>query len=366
MDPMKNILVAAALSLTLGFPSGGGGHESAKGPSPDEALSWLQSGNRRFLAGTPLSTNLSLERRLDTAKAGQRPFATVLGCSDSRAPLESIFHVGVGDLFAVRVAGNVADTDEIGTVEYGVEHLGTPLLVVLGHSSCGAVTAVVKGAKVEGSIPALVSKIVPAVARAKKASTPDEAALIQASIRENVWQSISEILRRSPLTVELAKEGKLRIVGALYRIDTGEIEWMGNHPDEAKLLAAEGKEGKKEGHGGIPWLASLALAGVLFVWLTACFYLFVSDRRLLSRLKFRGRFFLALAGFAVAAAMMALVAVHQAASIGETGSGLAFLISPLSVLLLFAGIYTYSVRASLHRYIKEMREKWMEDSAANS
>jgi len=363
MDPMKSILVAAALAFTLGFPSGGGGHESVKGPSPDEALSWLQSGNRRFLAGAPLATNLSLERRLDTAKAGQRPFATVLGCSDSRAPLESIFHVGVGDLFAVRVAGNVADTDEIGTVEYGVEHLGTPLLVVLGHSSCGAVTAVVKGAKVEGSIPALVSKIIPAVARAKKSPSGDEAALINASIHENVWQSISEILRRSPLTVELVKEGKLRIVGAHYRIDTGEIEWMGAHPDEGRLLAAEGK---KESHGGFPWLASLVLAGALLVWLTACFYLFVSDHRLLSRLKFRGRFFLALAGFAVAAAVMALVAVSQAASIGGTGSGLVFLLGPISVLLLFAGIYTYSVRASLHRYIKEMREKWLEDSAANS
>lgn len=353
-------LFLALMAPSLGFASGDGGHEKAKGPSPDEALSWLQDGNRRFLSGAPLTTNLSSQRRLDTAKGGQHPFVTVLGCSDSRVPLESIFHVGVGDLFAVRVAGNVADTDEIGTIEYGVEHLGTPLLVVLGHSSCGAVTAVVKGSKVEGSIPELVDNIAPAVARARQGKHGDEGALIDASIHENVWQSIADLLRRSPLTAELVKEGKLKIIGAHYRIDSGEIEWMGAHPDERKLLSGAAKH---ESHG-MPWVSSLALSGALLLWLLACFFLFVADRRLCKSLKFKGRFFLALASFALAAVMMVAVALGQTGLRG-VWNGVVFSLLPATTLLLMALLYTLSVRKSLHKYIADMRAKLSETPPAD-
>ncbi|MCA9730151.1 MAG: carbonic anhydrase, partial [Candidatus Eisenbacteria bacterium] len=135
--------------------------------TPDQALEALKAGNDRFVTGTSLFPHLDRKRRYETAK-GQTPFVTVIGCSDSRVPIEALFDQGIGDVFVIRVAGNVCDTDEIGSIEYGVDHLGTPLMVVLGHESCGAVTAVVKDAEIHGSIPKLVDNIGPAVATARK------------------------------------------------------------------------------------------------------------------------------------------------------------------------------------------------------
>ncbi|MBI5865537.1 MAG: hypothetical protein HZB38_13725 [Planctomycetes bacterium] len=110
--------------------------------TPDEAQQRLTDGNQRFSTGAATNPRCDEARRAETAEKGQNPFATVLTCSDSRVCAERIFDQGVGDVFTIRVAGNVSDTDEIGTIEYGVGHLHTPLLVVMGHSSCGAVGAV--------------------------------------------------------------------------------------------------------------------------------------------------------------------------------------------------------------------------------
>lgn len=142
---------------------------SASDPADsDHALLNLQNGNKRFVDNKRIFSHLDKERLKDTALNGQKPFAVVLTCSDSRVPAEHIFDCGFGDIFTVRVAGNVADTDEIGTIEYGIEHLHAPLVVIMGHTSCGAVTAVLKGDKVEGSIPELVQGIIPAAERTKK------------------------------------------------------------------------------------------------------------------------------------------------------------------------------------------------------
>jgi len=127
--------------------------------SADEAIKVLKEGNSRCMSGAPKHPNQDQECRLLTATMGQRPYATVLSCSDSRVPVEILFDTGIGDLFVIRIAGNVADVDEVGTIEYGVDHLGTPVLVVLGHTRCGAVTAVAQGAKLHGSIPQLVDNI---------------------------------------------------------------------------------------------------------------------------------------------------------------------------------------------------------------
>jgi len=197
----------------------------APAATPDQALQRLKDGNRRFVSGAPLHPNLGRERMMETAKGGQHPFATIISCSDSRVPVEAIFDQGVGDLFVIRVAGNVADTNEIGTSEYGSGHLGTPLLVVMGHTKCGAVTAVAKGEKVGGSLPKLVDNIVPAVKRAK-ASGLEGDALIAAAIRENVHQSIHDLERKSKEIKHLVHEGKLRLVGAIYDIETGEVSWI--------------------------------------------------------------------------------------------------------------------------------------------
>ncbi len=129
----------------------------------DEALHLLLAGNERFAAGKPEHPHTDLSRVESTAKNGQAPFAAVLSCADSRVPVETVFDRGVGDLFVVRVAGNVADSGTLASVEYAAEHLHTPLVVVMGHTQCGAVKAAVDNAQLDGSLPALIDLIRPAV-----------------------------------------------------------------------------------------------------------------------------------------------------------------------------------------------------------
>jgi carbonic anhydrase len=221
------LLLCAALALA-----------AAEGPgvSPDQALEHLKQGNARFVSGKSNHPNQTFKRLKETS-SGQKPFATVLGCSDSREPVELIFDQGFGDVFVVRVAGNVADTDEVGTIEYGVGHLHTPLLLVLGHTKCGAVTAVATKAEVHGSIPQLVDNIVPAVERATAANPgllPGD--LVEKAIVENVWQSIADALKRSEEVRHLVAAGQLKIEGAVYDIATGKVNWLGPHPNQAELL----------------------------------------------------------------------------------------------------------------------------------
>ncbi len=217
-------------------------------PAGDAAQARLSEGNARFVSGTATHPNQDRARLQETAK-GQKPFVTVIGCSDSRVPVEVATDQGVGDVFIVRVAGNVCDTDEIGSAEYGVDHLGTPLLVVLGHSKCGAVTAVATDAALHGSIPPLVDNIRPAV-DAAKAENPGLSgdALVTPSIKQNVWQSIEDILRRSEAIRNCVKEGKAKVVGAMYHVEDGKLEWLGAHPKQAELLAIESTGGHGGGH----------------------------------------------------------------------------------------------------------------------
>ena len=211
--------------------------------SAETALHKLEDGNRRFVEGKNTFPDIGSERRRETSQDGQHPFATVISCSDSRLPVEITFDQGIGDIFVVRVAGNVCNVDEIGSAEYGADHLGTPVLVVLGHSKCGAVTAVVDGDELHGSIPALVHGIVPAVEKAKKAH-PDAKgdALVSAAIEANVWQSIEDLFKKSPLLLKRVQDGKLKIVGANYDIESGKVKWLGEHPQQARLLESARKK----------------------------------------------------------------------------------------------------------------------------
>jgi len=206
-------------------------------PTGEAALERLTEGNKRYVSGAFAKVNLDAARRVDTAK-GQHPQATILACSDSRAPVETIFDQGIGDVFPVRVAGNVAAVDELATIEYGVEHLETPLLIVLGHTKCGAVTAVATHAAVHGSIPALLSNIEPAVTetQATHAGLTGDA-LINACVTANVWHSVGQILTHSSAIQERVKAGKLKIVGAIYDISAGTVSWLGPIPIQAQLLA---------------------------------------------------------------------------------------------------------------------------------
>jgi carbonic anhydrase len=207
--------------------------------SPAEAITKLKEGNSRYAAGKAIRPNQTQARQKETAE-GQHPFVSVLSCSDSRVPLELIFDQGIGDIFVVRVAGNVIDTNEIGSLEYGVRHLATPLIVVLGHTHCGAVAAAVKDATVQGSLVPLIEKIKPAADKVRihnpKLSGDD---LMERATEENVLQSIRDLILRSPIIREQLKDRTLQVVGAMYDIETGRINWLGPHPELAQLLEAQ-------------------------------------------------------------------------------------------------------------------------------
>ena len=245
---MAALGLAAGVGRRLVLPEEVWALDSGPGPaiSADEALKILQDGNARYLEGKPQYPHQGRERRALTAGQGQHPLAAVLSCSDSRVPVELIFDQGLGDLFVVRVAGNAAATDEIGSLEYAVEHLSTPLVVVMGHSQCGAVNAVLENANFRGSLPALLAPIRPAVARAREENpgvTGD--ALLAAAIKDNVWEAMKDILQRSNLIKGAVKAGSTKLVGAYYELDTGKVEWLGPDPGLEKLLGGAGRGGAK-------------------------------------------------------------------------------------------------------------------------
>lgn len=204
----------------------------------DQALAFLTEGNQRWVADKEKNPNATSQRREQTA-SGQNPFATVLTCADSRLPVERIFDRGVGDVFVVRVAGNIAGQSETGTIEYGVEHLHTPVLIVMGHTKCGAVAAAASGASIHGALGGLVDHIRPAVDRARNLNpngTPEQIAA--AAVRENVWQSIYDLYSSSPELRSFATSGSVKVVGAIYDIHSGQVEWIGEHPWQREIIAA--------------------------------------------------------------------------------------------------------------------------------
>lgn len=207
-------------------------------PTPAEAVKLLQEGNKRFYSGKPVHPHTSANRifQAGVENQGDHAFATVITCSDSRVPVERIFDTGIMDTFIIRVAGNVMDTDEAGSVEYGLSHVHTPVLVVLGHTQCGAVTAVThsiqgKGHGLERNIPPLVDNIIPAVKRTM-AEHPDVHGddIIPLAIVENVWQGIEDLFMNSPSSRDLYREGKVKVVGAVYDVGTGMVEWLSEEP----------------------------------------------------------------------------------------------------------------------------------------
>lgn len=176
-------------------------------------------GNQRYVAKKPLHPNQSAERRAEIAKS-QHPFAIVLGCSDSRVPPEVIFDQGLGDLFVIRVAGNIVDNAVLGSIEYAVEHLHPPLVMVLGHKKCGAVSAAVAGGHAPGHINSLVEAIMPAVERARNRAGD----LVENTVRINVDMAVGQLKSSEPILAQLSREGKLMIIGSRYDLETGAVE----------------------------------------------------------------------------------------------------------------------------------------------
>jgi carbonic anhydrase len=202
--------------------------------TPDEILQMLQEGNERFSGGKSAYLHGDLARIALAGISDQAnyAYATVLACSDSRVPVELIFDAGIMDLFVVRVAGNVCDTDEIGSIEYGLAHVKTPVLVILGHTQCGAVTAVSQavgghGHKLERNIPPLVDNIVPAVKRAMEQHQELHGnAIVPFAIEENVWQAVEDLFMKSPAVRDLARSGRVMVTGAIYDLATGKVNWL--------------------------------------------------------------------------------------------------------------------------------------------
>lgn len=246
MKTLVKILAVALVGAGIGV---GVGRMMApvKEAPPTTPLGKLDWGNRYFAQGKLSHPRTDPETRQKLAYEGQHPFAVVLTCADSRVPPEIIFDQGLGDLFVIRVAGNVPDTLQIASVEYAIEHLETPLVVVLGHTQCGAVKATVEsqGKNLPGSLPALVAQIEPAY-RKVRANYPHlkDKALVERVIRQNVQESLIKLWERSPIAQHLAREGKLTFAGGVYDLKEGTVEWL-ELPEELAPYAAPLK-GEKE------------------------------------------------------------------------------------------------------------------------
>jgi carbonic anhydrase len=199
-------------------------------PSADEALARLIDGNRRFLRGEARGAAARRETLADLARA-QRPYATVLGCSDSRVPPEWIFDAGLGELFVVRVAGNILSPEIAGSLQYAGSYLQTPLFVVLGHEGCGAISAALatknEGEQFRSRVQLLLASIVPGLPDLDSQLSPEEQ--LSRAVEGNVRWTVHQILN-SPEGQARAAEGRMKIVGAVYEIETGRVRFL--PPDE--------------------------------------------------------------------------------------------------------------------------------------
>ncbi|MGZ3439506.1 MAG: carbonic anhydrase [Polyangia bacterium] len=213
--------LAALVVLALVVPSAAVADAPAPPRSPDQALRALVAGNQAFVAAGASCARQSPARRGEVA-AAQHPIAVVIGCADSRVPPEAIFGQGIGDLFVIRVAGNVVDDAVLGSIEYAVEHLGVPLVVVLGHERCGAVQAALSEEPAHGHVDAIVRRIRAAIQHARKG--PGDA--LDNAVRANVSASVHDVQSSTPVLAPLVDKGRVKVVGARYDLDTGAVELL--------------------------------------------------------------------------------------------------------------------------------------------
>jgi len=187
--------------------------------SPDQALQELMAGNQRFMAGKILHPNQNELRRKELVE-GQKPFAAILGCADSRVATDLVFDRGLGDLFVARVAGNILDEAVLGSLEYGVGVLKIPLVMVLGHEQCGAV----KAALADKPLPGNIETIAKTIRQAIQGETCDLKDQPTCATKNNVRAMVEKLKKSEPVIAPLVKEGKVKIVGAFYDLETGKVE----------------------------------------------------------------------------------------------------------------------------------------------
>ncbi len=197
-------------------------HSEQPSVAPAEAISKLKEGNGRYVGGNMQHPGQTTERRAELAKS-QYPFATIVSCSDSRVPPEIVFDQGLGDLFVVRVAGNVIDDHALGSIEYGADHLGVRLIVVLGHQNCGAVKAaretIAAKSKAPGHIQSLVTAIRPAVEATAKGD-------LEATIKANVNDVVRTLRSSTPILKAKVDSGEVKVIGGYYSLDTGSVSFL--------------------------------------------------------------------------------------------------------------------------------------------
>jgi carbonic anhydrase len=201
-----------------------------------EALERLQEGNRRFAAGESSHDARSARSRRDELASGQLPFAAILGCSDSRVPVEIVFDQGLGDLFVIRVAGNVVAPSQIGSVEFATERFGTRLVVVLGHSRCGAIQATLEQLQrprenQSRNLHSIVDRIRPSVEGLLATELRhDPETLVRQAVRSNIRASVSHLRHGSPLIEQLVRHDGLLVAGAEYSLETGLVDFFEGVP----------------------------------------------------------------------------------------------------------------------------------------
>jgi carbonic anhydrase len=219
---LGKLVIAGSILLwgTLALGSGDG-----SGVTADEALQRLLDGNKRYVESKMKACGEANAAAREKLAKTQKPYAIILSCSDSRVPPEIIFDKGLGEIFVVRVAGNVPDPIILGSIEYAAEHLGSPLVMVLGHERCGAVTAAVdaKG-KPEGNIGAIIKAIAPAVKQARtEYKGKEKAELVETAINDNVKLVAANLTKQSSVLEHFVKDGKVKIVAAKYDLDDGKV-----------------------------------------------------------------------------------------------------------------------------------------------
>lgn len=226
---MKNksyILTAAAalvLCLAAGITAKEPAHaDAAPKVAPAEALTRLKDGNQRFVAGKLQHPRQTAKRRAELA-TGQHPFAIVLGCADSRTSPEVIFDQGLGDIFVIRVAGNVLNDETVASIEYAVDHLGAQLIVVLGHTRCGAIMAARETIAAKAEAPGHIQSLVKAIQPAVEATTGGD---VEATAKANVLNVVQALRDSAPILKKMVVAGTISVVGAHYDLDTGAVEFL--------------------------------------------------------------------------------------------------------------------------------------------
>jgi len=197
-------------------------HSDQPSVAPADAISKLKEGNGRYTSGNLQHPGQTAERRTELANT-QHPFAAILSCSDSRVPPEIVFDQGLGDLFIVRVAGNVINNEGLGSLEYTVDHLGTRLIVVLGHQSCGAVDAAKKTIAAKGKAPGHIQSLVTAIKPAVEATAKGD---LEATIKANVKNVVQALRSSTPILKAEVDSGKIQVIGGYYSLDTGAVTFL--------------------------------------------------------------------------------------------------------------------------------------------